>query len=101
MMVVWMAFFAVAVAGTCIVQLVMYPMLRRYGVDPHSRGWWRASSRIWVSRYKEICVENGLSLRYWHLFMFCVVSAGCLALTWLSMVIVQFWHDIVEPMVAH
>jgi hypothetical protein len=85
---------AVSTAGVCIVRIAMYRTLRRYGVDPYSRGWRHASSWSWVLKYRELCAQHGLSLRYWNLFWLCVASAGALATAWLALLVVQLWRDL-------
>jgi hypothetical protein len=92
MVAIWVAVAVLAVAGTCIVRLVMYPTLRRHGIEPNSRGWWNASNREWVTRYKETCVNNGLSLRYWRIYSLLVACAVCLGVGWLLLLFLQFWQ---------
>ncbi|MFT5442733.1 MAG: hypothetical protein ACI8W3_001777 [Myxococcota bacterium] len=92
MVAIWISAAVLASAGICIVRLVMYPALRRHGIDPNSRGWWNASSREWVTRYKETCVTNGLSLRYWRIYSFLVVCTACLGVSWLLLLFLQFWR---------
>ena len=93
---IWIAIAALAQAGVAIIYLVMHPTLRRYGIDPDSRGWIHASSWMWVSKYKQICVEEGLSLRYWRLFIGGIAISKCLGLIWVALVAWVFWHDIVR-----
>jgi len=84
----------VSTAGVCIVRIAMYGTLRRYGIDPYSRGWRHASSWSWVLKYREVCVQHGLSLRYWNLFRLSIAFAGALATVWIALVIVQFWQSL-------
>jgi len=95
MIALWFATAAMAIWGVCIVRLVMYPTLRRHGIDPDLRGWRYAASRAWVSRYKEICIENRLPLRYWRLYKALVPCSGFLVTVWLIMFVVQFWRDMI------
>jgi len=87
---IWIAFAVLAVAATCIVRLVMYPTLRRHGIDPSSRGSWNESNWEWITQYKSTCVNTGLSLRYWRLYWLLVALAGFLCVGWLLLLLVQF-----------
>jgi hypothetical protein len=87
---------AISTAGVCIAEIVVHPTLKRYGVNRYSRGWHHASSWIWVLKYKEVCTQHGLSLRYWNMLQLCVWSAGVLVTVWLALVVVQFWRDLVR-----
>jgi hypothetical protein len=83
-------------AAACIAEIVVHPTLRRYGVDRYSRGWRHAGSVIWVRKYREVCIQHGLSLRYWKLIQLCGWSAGALVPVWLALVVVQFWRNMVR-----
>ena len=87
---------AVIFAGVCIVRIAMYRTLRRYGVDPDSRGWRHASSWSWVLKYRELCAQQGLSLCYWNLLRLCVASAGALTAIWLALLVVQLWKGLMR-----
>lgn len=85
--------FALGAVGIYIIWVVMYRTLRRYGVDPYSRGWRYAGDWDWVLKYKEICTEHGLSLRYWNLLQHCVALGKVLTGIWVVVVVVEFCRD--------
>jgi hypothetical protein len=85
-------------AGVYIVRVEMYRTLRLHGIEPSSRGWLYAGSRSWILKYREVCVEHGLSLRYWKLLRMCVASSAVLIAIWLGLVAWQFWHDMLRPL---
>jgi hypothetical protein len=88
--------FSVVAVGVYIVRVEMYRTLRRYDVDPYSRGWRYAGSWSWVLKYREVCTEHGLSLRYWNTVRWCLAFAKVLTPIWLLLVGVQFWRDMVR-----
>jgi hypothetical protein len=92
--VITIAAFCVIAAGVYIVRVEMYGTLRRYGVDPNSRGWRYAGSWSWVLKYREVCIEHGLSLRYWNIVQRCVGFGKVLVAVWLVLVLVQLWRDL-------
>ena len=98
--IIFIAVFAEMAIGVFIVRVVMYRALRQYGVDPYSRGWLYAGSRSWVLKYKEICDEHGLSLRYWKLLRLVTVSSAILGSIWLVLAVVAFLRSIGTAM-AH
>lgn len=94
--------FAIIMVGVFIARVVMYRTLHRYGVDPYARGWRYAGSWSWVlmyREYREVCIRNGLSLRYWNIAQRLYVFAKVLTAVWLALVVVQFWRDMVRPLI--
>jgi len=98
---IYATFIALAVCITASVYIertVVYGTLRRYGVDPDSRGWVYVGSRYWLGKYKEICDEHGLSLQYWRFLRLTEVISGVLVVIFLILAVVVSWHDILHPM---
>jgi len=98
MIAIFVVGFAIMTACVCIAEIVVHPTLRRYGVDRYSRGWRHAGSWIWVLKYREICTQHGLSLRYWNLLQRGRALAIVLTTVWLILFVVQFWRHMVQPL---
>ena len=96
---IFVALSAIIVAGIYVERVVMYRTLRRFGVDPESRGWFYLGRRHWVAEYKRICDEYGLSSRLWKLLRFGDLISGVLCAIWLVLIVVASWDDIFQPMI--
>jgi hypothetical protein len=89
--VVTIALFVIIAVGVYVARVEMYRTLRRYGVDPYSRGWRHAGSWTWVLKYREVCIQHGLSLRYWNIHQRCLAFGKVLVAVWLALVVLKFW----------
>lgn len=65
-----------------------------YGIDTNSGGRrGNPGSRKWPIRYREVCIEHGLSRKYWTLYRYCVGAAGVLMVLWFAQVAVQIANN--------
>jgi hypothetical protein len=64
------------------------PTLEKYG----RKAFWPSlpseQSKQW-KEYKKICIENGLSLKYWRILVVSQMAAGILLIVWLGLFIID------------
>ena len=92
LIVIWCVCMALVLVSIAVVWGVMYPTLRRHGIDPTAEGWRGAGDWKWIRKYRDLCVQHGLSLRYWKMVQWSFASGAALCVLFFVLVVLRFWR---------